>query len=547
MRNILNLKCNIKAENQPWALLAKEEFYSDLTFVINGEKHHYHQAILAQHSSMFRDLLMKSKCCVCMGIVCFHEPKDIVISLGNVNIDIFKIVMEIVYDGCGKVPNDVNEFKSIVNMLNLDSFFIKDLNGNSKVRGNDKLSNDGMLKTYNSGRNTHPEKISSEVNPRNRFQNVGEKDVSSYPSCFENENFSVSVHNQEFLLDEKQYPEEKLNSSDQFEENLACDLDSGDEDSIEEADINYDSYDDLTSSVDDIDTSKDISLQYEGNNFDESAGKAKEIKYSKKSSDTNLTGMVHKLKEEAGSNLHTFDKMLLEDSLDSVNSDTLSEYTGIDNEDSNFETAGTSVNDKPDADSENDINLVAYHCPFEDCSFNAKKTQEFYVHIGAKHYRTKIQELYPTTFINKYCQKCQKFFSVAGNYYTHMAKHENFKYMNKSDIGVLMKSTKIVNDIAVVKHKEKRAHSEYMKTRSPIVQSQEKYKTGMFSDDSFEANLKLLEDFAYDKPYKETVAKFQTNLTEEDEDEIIEISPPKRKSQVLDVGSSKKSKTDFIK
>ena len=139
------------------------------------------------------------------------------------------------------------------------------------------------------------------------------------------------------------------------------------------------------------------------------------------------------------------DKILMEDNQESNIEDTLSEFTSLlrrkntevknDLDNSKKNLVGMSQI-RPEVPKKESGGIIVYHCPFENCSYSNKRSVDFHTHIGARHYRTKIQELYPN-FIHKYCDQCEKTFSVTGNYYTHMAKHQNLPFMSKADIASL--------------------------------------------------------------------------------------------------------------
>merc|ERR1712025_1440148 len=143
-------------------------------------------------------------------------------------------------------------------------------------------------------------------------------------------------------------------------------------------------------------------------------------------------------------------------------------------------------------------NVFIYHCPFENCSYSNKRPVDFHTHIGARHYRSKIQELYPN-FIHKYCNRCEKTFSVTGNYYTHMAKHENLPYLSKADITSLSRL-------------------------EPVESGKE---TKVKEENEFNSN-----DALFFKQRGDFLANI-SSFTDDNDDDIVEISPPKRKSNLL--------------
>ena len=105
-----------------------------------------HQAILTQHSPLLRDILQRTRCCVCQGAECYHKQEVTLILDQDVDIPVLEGVLDIIYRGEGRVPENAEEFQMIINMLQLDSFYLKNLvsvgneNTPGVIRNNLKLS-----------------------------------------------------------------------------------------------------------------------------------------------------------------------------------------------------------------------------------------------------------------------------------------------------------------------------------------------------------------------------------------------------------------------
>merc|ERR1719450_397687 len=576
--NIINLSCNIPNEENPWSLIGQS--YTDISFLIGGKKILCHQAILAQHSSMLSSIFEMFRCCKCLGSDCVHETKEIRIILDDVKIEVFERVMEIVYDGCGKVPEDVEEFRDIVHMLNLDSFFIrekKDENGNKQ-----KLEDFGTALCNDigiEGREGSREKeqiITGNILDINEI----ELDLCDTMGSFEDENFSVAVQKIKINDGPEDFPPENnlalAESGETIPDNdiREDDIESCSQDDDDEIDIyDYDSEDDVyNEEVDNgYNTNDKEHIEHAGikngdndielRSFELSCPDTNEITtddggddiieikledppvenvfsirnhlLSNKSIDSGqktqtvsssspqetkaqlLLDKLDKSMVSISSNKDANDKLLLEDSIENQLEDTLSEFTDLlkSKNSATQKQLGNSATDlkygiREDAEKE-PSNVFVYHCPFENCSYSNKRPVDFHTHIGARHYRTKIQELYPN-FIHKYCDRCEKTFSVTGNYYTHMAKHENLPYLSKADIVSLGRLEP--SDFSKETKVKKEADSDYPHDN---LTSREK-------EDANRSN-NSIPTIDYD-------------------DDIVEISPPKRKMQSLKEMSIKKQK-----
>eukprot|EP00092_Neocalanus_flemingeri_P018439 GFUD01019958.1.p1 GENE.GFUD01019958.1~~GFUD01019958.1.p1 ORF type:complete len:629 (+),score=183.81 GFUD01019958.1:175-2061(+) len=598
---IINLSCNLSSPDSPWSLIGQS--YSDLTFLIDGVKHQYHQAILAQHSSLLRDMFSMAKCCKCFGFECMHEAREIIITLDNVKEEVFKVAMEIVYDGCGKVPNDVEEFKSVVSMLCLDSLFIRDTKDQNGNKGKADKSEDagGLVETRHVEANHDPE---TDFDSHFLTSDVGEiaelklcNMLSDTIDTFEDDNFSVTVQEMNSdTISDKIPTDQNLLLLDEDEtstvNNIICDsegikMDDSDtdiydynyEDGDEEMEVaseeevvsdeefsdgsdehssiendneaNDESHNEIGKvivqntfkDIDDARTPDNISddediieinvVKNDEQSQQESFSIRNHIlKGQNHSTDLNKSSARNLLEKLDGNKLSIIvnkteddDKILMEDNHENQLEDTLSEFTNLlrrknskveqDLDLSRKDHEETSMS-RTEVEKKDSVERIVYHCPFENCSYSNKRAVDFTTHIGAKHYRTKIQELYPN-FIHKHCTQCEKTFSVTSNYYSHMAKHENFPFMNKADVSSVGR-LEIVEESKPLKPKEEDN-----------------------SNDSHYGS-HLLETFTA-KCLKESSESANKSLgaavTDDDDDDIIEISPPKRKSPYLSASDFK--------
>lgn len=505
-----------------------------------------------------------------------HEARELAITLENVNEDIFKVVMEIVYDGYGNVPDDVDEFKSIIDMLYLDSLFIrnkKDQNGNRK---DDQI--DGNVVEVEEDGEFHGQFITDDDREITElaFSNVLSDTVASY----EDTNFTVKAQeiNTETFIE--QINETLPHTSKANSENIASSdskpegMDEADQDIY---DYNYEDGSDLSGVSDEYSSDENDEVKQNLNIKDFHSDNTKplvdisddediiEIKSGevknggKVNQDSHKNGAGSetsnvpssllksnysgvKLFEQADGNkivtsynkTKVDDEILMEDeNHDNQLEDTLSEFTSLlkrkNSEAADLGLGKSRMNcdeklrGKVEFDRNNQIgkekkqeveksdsseNLV-YHCPFDNCSYSNKRVVDFHTHIGARHYRTKIQELYPN-FIHKHCDKCDKTFSVTSNYYSHMAKHEQFPYMSRADLAQL-------------------GRPEFVEEKSFI--------GGANLNNSFSSK--------YSKETGNNSNHVATNFTDDDDDDIVVISPPKRKSPSPNRVNIKRQKESF--
>merc|ERR1712096_487410 len=588
--NIINLSCGLSCQDNPWSLIGQS--YTDLTFVIGGVRHHYHQAILAQHSSMLRDMLAMARCCKCLGAECMHESREMVITLDNVNEEVFKVVMEIVYDGCGKVPDEVDEFKSIVNMLNLDSLFVRD----RKDENGNKKKDDEIKVDQAAGQVEGSEDLDTGFESQFLTNDVGEiaelrlcNMLSDTIDTFEDENFSVTVHEIHSVNTGDKIdvliPIDKdlslLEDDTKPVDNIICDTKTArceEDDDLEIYDYEYEDgdedamasgkSDEHSSDENDKETGYEIEIEKRQDDFKNADDERTEAEISddeeimeitpedlkneedSKHESFNIRSMILKAQNESkteiiqkvpsssqrnksftrqlldkldGNKLSIIvnkteddDEILMESYQENHLDDTLSEFTSLlqrknsevelDLDQSRKDLLGKSKC-RTEVEKKDSSEITVYHCPFENCSYSNKRRVDFHTHIGANHYRTKIQELYPN-FILKHCDTCEKTFSVTSNYYAHMAKHEQFPFMSKAEISSLGR----LETVCVEEHKPTKPKEEDN------------------SNDSYGSH--LLETFTAKclKESKESENKIVDEAFTDDDDDIIEISPPKRKS-----------------
>jgi len=112
-------------ELEPWGIV--RQLYPDLVLVVEGQRLMYHQAVLAQHSSLLKDLMLRTGCCKCHGEECRRISDDVVVSLTDVSAAQVQYVMDIIYSGGGSMAGDVEEYKQVLRMLAIDTVVLDEV------------------------------------------------------------------------------------------------------------------------------------------------------------------------------------------------------------------------------------------------------------------------------------------------------------------------------------------------------------------------------------------------------------------------------------
>merc|ERR1719233_1997590 len=109
-------------ETEPWKMV--NHLFPDLVFLVEGKKLYYHQAVIAQHSELVRNILLKNNCCKCGGAECSRNAGNIFISLDGVKINTVQYVMDMIYAGSGGIAGDTDDYKSVLGMLQINTIVV---------------------------------------------------------------------------------------------------------------------------------------------------------------------------------------------------------------------------------------------------------------------------------------------------------------------------------------------------------------------------------------------------------------------------------------
>merc|ERR1719341_1875359 len=85
-----------------------------------------------------------------------------------------------------------------------------------------------------------------------------------------------------------------------------------------------------------------------------------------------------------------------------------------------------------------------YVCPFKDCRSESKNAQSIKVHLALVHYKKSIQSEFPNWKKQK-CDECEKSFGQMTAYYLHMANHKKYQYMDLPAHAMVHKDEKFAN------------------------------------------------------------------------------------------------------
>ena len=97
-------------------------------FLVEGKKLYYHQAVLAQHSQLVKSLLLKNSCCKCAGVDCSRNAGNVFMTLDGVKTDTVQYVMDMIYAGSGNMTGDTEDYKSVLDMLQINTIVVDALN-----------------------------------------------------------------------------------------------------------------------------------------------------------------------------------------------------------------------------------------------------------------------------------------------------------------------------------------------------------------------------------------------------------------------------------
>eukprot|EP00092_Neocalanus_flemingeri_P041110 GFUD01044768.1.p1 GENE.GFUD01044768.1~~GFUD01044768.1.p1 ORF type:complete len:581 (-),score=135.69 GFUD01044768.1:143-1885(-) len=369
-------------ETEPWKII--NHLFPDLVFLVEGKKLYYHQAVLAQHSQLVKSLLLKNSCCKCFGVDCSRNAGNVFITLDSVKVNTVQYVMDMIYAGGGNIAGDTDDYKSVVDMLHIDTILVDAVD-----------APEGFIM----------EEIISEIGSDMILDNV-HKGSSLISDALEEESRKVDQELKETNKALRKLEKEKKKLA--LEEKKKQEMEKKrDRRSRNRKPINAE------------EKNRDESID---NQEETEKGNEIETKEKKTLSTVIEIGLKGKVNTMADSpKLATVPiKSSSEPKKSSADDDDCEIIIDSENENEKNQTSIEEV--KSDE-------VERYICPFKDCRSESKNAQSIKVHLALVHYKKTIQSEFPNWKKQK-CDECDKSFGQMTAYYLHMANHKKYQYMD---------------------------------------------------------------------------------------------------------------------
>ena len=351
-------------------------------FLVEGKKLYYHQAVLAQHSQLVKSLLLKNSCCKCAGVDCSRNAGNVFMTLDGVKTDTVQYVMDMIYAGSGNMTGDTEDYKSVLDMLQINTIVVDALNSFEGFILEEIFSQGGS----DIGLQDVPEGSSSlndALEEESRKVDQELKETNKALKKLEREKKKLAVEEKKKQEIERKRDRRSRNRKPMYAEE---DCRDGVQDNTEDTmDVEE------TKTVETIEPTRTESVV---------------IQKSKTTSDTPQPSYV---------------------ATKSINVMPITKSSNDDDDceiiiDSEIEKKNISVELKAE-ESER------YVCPFKDCRSESKNAQSIKVHLALVHYKKSIQSEFPNWKKQK-CDECEKSFGQMTAYYLHMANHKKYQYMD---------------------------------------------------------------------------------------------------------------------
>jgi len=361
-------------ETEPWKMIS--HLFPDLVFLVEGKKLYYHQAVLAQHSQLVKSLLTKTSCCKCNGVDCSRNAGNVFITLDGVKTDTVQYVMDMIYAGSGNMVGDTEDYKSVLDMLQINTIVVDALNSFEGFILEEIFSQAGKAEGTSS--------LDDALEEESRKVDQELKETNKALKKLEREKKKLAVEEKKKQEIDRKRDRRSRNRKPTYTE----------EDSREGL---VDDTEDDTMEVEDIKTVETI---------EPSRTESVVIQKSKSISETPQPSSV---------------------TTKSSNNQPISKSSNDDDDceiiiDTEIEKKNTTIEIKAE-ESER------YVCPFKDCRSESKNAQSIKVHLALVHYKKSIQSEFPNWKKQK-CDECEKSFGQMTAYYLHMANHKKYQYMD---------------------------------------------------------------------------------------------------------------------
>jgi len=375
-------------ETEPWKMV--NHLFPDLVFLVEGKKLYYHQAVIAQHSELVRNILLKNNCCKCGGADCSRNAGNIFISLDDVKINTVQYVMDMIYAGSGSIAGDTDDYKSVLGMLQINTIVVDALDSLEgfvleeilQQVGNNLDLNLDMMQDMLQG----PVESSNEVNEHDNSKKI-DKDLKETNKALKR----LEKEKRKLVSAEEKKKAETDRKRDLRPKNKKQEV-TADKNPIPEKELkNKD-----VKAVEDVPTPTNI---------------------GSKSQVTSAVSPVILDLEKPKKNQES------KSSKDDVDCEIILDSA---------ETIGSTVAKNSEVE--------RYVCPFTDCHSESKNVQSIKVHLALVHYKKLIQSEFPNWKKQK-CDECDKSFGQMTAYYLHMANHKKFQYMDLPAHAMIHKET----------------------------------------------------------------------------------------------------------
>jgi len=373
-------------ETEPWKMV--NHLFPDLVFLVEGKKLYYHQAVIAQHSELVRNILLKNNCCKCGGADCSRNAGNIFISLDDVKINTVQYVMDMIYAGSGSIAGDTDDYKSVLGMLQINTIVVDALDSLEgfvleeilqQVGSNLDLNLDVMQDMLQG-----PAESSNEVNEHDNSKKI-DKDLKETNKALKR----LEKEKRKLVSAEEKKKAETERKRDLRSKNKKQEV-TADKNPIHEKELK----DKVVKAVEDVPTN---------------IGSKSQVISSV--SPVKLDLEKPKENQESKSMKDDVDCEIILDSA---------------------ETIGSTVAKNSEVE--------RYVCPFTDCHSESKNVQSIKVHLALVHYKKLIQSEFPNWKKQK-CDECDKSFGQMTAYYLHMANHKKFQYMDLPAHAMVHKET----------------------------------------------------------------------------------------------------------
>jgi len=373
-------------ETEPWKMV--NHLFPDLVFLVEGKKLYYHQAVIAQHSELVRNILLKNNCCKCGGADCSRNAGNIFISLDDVKINTVQYVMDMIYAGSGSIAGDTDDYKSVLGMLQINTIVVDALDSLEgfvleeilqQVGSNLDLNLDVMQDMLQG-----PAESSNEVNEHDNSKKI-DKDLKETNKALKR----LEKEKRKLVSAEEKKKAETERKRDLRSKNKKQEV-TADKNPIHEKELK----DKVVKAVEDVPTN---------------IGSKSQVISSV--SPVKLDLEKPKKNQESKSMKDDVDCEIILDSA---------------------ETIGSTVAKNSEVE--------RYVCPFTDCHSESKNVQSIKVHLALVHYKKLIQSEFPNWKKQK-CDECDKSFGQMTAYYLHMANHKKFQYMDLPAHAMVHKET----------------------------------------------------------------------------------------------------------